>query len=62
MNGSQFNNTQENVASEDNQANGNDVGQMGDNASDGAELPKVSSEDDGVPLLGFDSRFKYPNV
>ena len=35
---------------------------MGDNASDGAELPKVSSEDDGVPLLGFDSRFKYPNV
>jgi len=36
--------------------------QNGENASDGAEIPKASSEKDGVPDLGFDSRFKYPNV
>ena len=50
------------MISEDNQANGNEAGQAGENASEGPEAPKASSEDDGVPDLGFDSRFKYPNV
>ena len=52
------------MISEDAAQNGNDTGiQTGENGSDAVDAGgKPTSDRDEVPDLGFDSRFKYPNV